>query len=373
MFLGAAVTAGAVVGDVPGDVSGTARQGVLVLHGGQAIRGEISQAEDLYRVALPGGEIRIRSNQVAYHCATMEEAYRRRREAIREGTADDHIELARWCQRNGLLSAAAGELANAMAMEPNHPAIAHVERQLKAAMEPAPPRAAVPAAAQSAEPSDEALDAMIRGMTPGVVEMFTSGVQPLLLSSCATGGCHGPRSAERLRLLRGRTGYPPSRRATQRNLHAVLACIDRQRPENSPLLVEAIRAHGTSKGPALGNLDQAKYRLIVQWVYRVAGTRRPETTGPSNVPAGPAVKEAWPGKRTVAVNPAVAMNSASDGPIGSPLGVAGASASSPDGDEKPSVQRGATLKRFVPADPFDPAIFNRRYHQGEETPPTEEK
>jgi len=332
LVLVALAVGGWAVAGSPGDRSpATPHEGVLVLHGGQVLQGRIARADDVYRVVLPRGEIRIRASEVAYQCETIEEAYGRRRATIHVGNADEHIELARWCQRNGLWSAAARELADAMASDPTNPAIPYLERQLSAAMAPAAPRPIASQAATSKGPTNDELDRMIRQMPAGSVEAFTSSVQPLLVNSCTSGGCHGPQSSGRLRLLRGRSGHPPSRRVTQRNLHAALACIDRKQPENSPLLVEAIRAHGTVEKPVLAAGDVEKYRQIVLWVRQVAAADR----------GGGAPSEAH-GQS----GPAVAN-------------VAG-------------VEQGADGEGLVPDDPFDPEIFNRRYHgekqqAGEET------
>jgi hypothetical protein len=299
---------------------------------------------------------------VAYQCETIEDAYRRRREAIHLGNADEHIELARWCVRYGLWSAAAGELADAMGADPRNPAIPHLERQLKAELEPLPLPPAGGETARTSGPTRGELDQLIRRVPSGSVETFTGTIQPLLVNSCATGGCHGPQSAGRLRLLRGRSGSPPGRRVTLANLHATLACIDRDRPENSPLLVEAIRAHGTAAKPALNSGDEQKYRQIVAWVLSVAAADRPRESGPQTIDAGqPAVANVAPaaaGAPLPAGRPSAANGAnrpASFGPAVAPGVPAGRAADS-------TIQRGAATGQFVPADPFDPEIFNRQYH-----------
>lgn len=366
-----------VWGEAPaGDRLATPCPGVLVLHGGQVLQGKIEQTGDLYRVGLPGGEIRIRANSVAYHCATIEEAYGRRRASIRMDSADDHLELARWCQHNGLLGASARELADAMAADPHHPGIPYLERQLNAALAPAsaPPTTKTPDLPDREGPTDAELDRLIRQMPPGTVEEFTSAIQPLLLNSCTVSGCHGPASAGRLRLLRSRSGYAPTRRLTQRNLHAVLECIDRKQPGKSPLLVEAARAHGAAVRPPLDEKGLEKIEQIARWVHRVAGA------GPSQALAPLATSQAEPGKRTgspsgtAPVHPwppstsgevrAASFNEPVDSPGAPGPRPREANTAGNNHGDHPSVQRGAKIEQFAPVDPFDPEIFNRRYHSG---------
>jgi hypothetical protein len=349
----------------PGDSQGAPAEGVLVLYGGRVLQGRIAREGDFYGVVLPNGEIRVRGGEVAYVCASLDDAYRRRRADIRMDSADEHIELAGWCVRNRLLGAAAAELADAMASDPTNPMIPHIERQLEAARRPIPPPASPPQAARPRVASVKELEEMVRCMPRGSVESFTTAVQPLLLNSCTTGGCHGPRSADGFHLLRGAAGGPPSRRATQRNLQAVLGLIDRQRPETSPLLVEAIRAHGTAAEPALKERDAAKYRQIVQWVCGVAQTDQPDRRTPQTVsPRGPATARPmvaatvrgapspWQG-----ASPGPSAGSAAMNPWPEPA------AEGPDPKPAPpKVKRGDDAEPFVPVDPFDPEIFNRRYH-----------
>lgn len=369
--------AGPVWGQTPaGDRLATPCPGVLVLHGGQVLQGQIERAGDLYRVGLPGGEIRIRVNSVAYHCATIEEAYGRRRASIRMDSADDHLELARWCQHNGLLSSSARELADAMAADPHHPGIPYLERHLNAALAPAstPPTTKAPDLPDRDGPTDAELDRLIRQMPAGTVEEFTSSIQPLVLNSCTVSGCHGPDSAGRLRLMRSRSGYAPSRRLTQRNLHAVLECIDRNQPGKSPLLTEAAHAHGAAARPPLGEKGEEKLEQIARWVHRVAGA------GPSQAPTPLATSQAEPEKRTgspsgtAPVHPWPPSTSGEvrkasfDEPVKTPgaPGPKPCEARTPGNNHEnhPSVQRGAKIKQFAPVDPFDPEIFNRRYHSG---------
>lgn len=342
---------------------------VIVLRGGQVFQGQITRSGDFYHVKLPIGEIRVRAAKVAFDCETLEQAYREQRAAFRFDSADEHIELARWCQRNGLLTQAASELAEAMADEPNSPRVAHFERQLKLAMQPKQQKPR-PTVRQPDGPTLEQLDEMMRQMPSGSVEMFTNSIQPLLVNSCTTSGCHSPQKNEGLRLIRTSPGRPPNRRVTQRNLHAVLEWIDRRRPENSRLLTEAIRAHGNVEKPIFTNKDVLKYRQMVQWVHYVATADRQKNSAPKTLDPHGILEAAspifaaqkWGSAPEGLAKPLPAEKAHPAAEVASPWELPfNVSTPSATTGRSPA-KRGTPLKRFVPADPFDPEIFNRRYH-----------
>ena len=56
-----------------------------------------------YQVSQPDGQIRVRSGNVQFICRDVEEGYRRKRALIHPQDINQHLELAQWCQRQGLL------------------------------------------------------------------------------------------------------------------------------------------------------------------------------------------------------------------------------------------------------------------------------
>lgn len=340
------------------------QQGVLILRSGGVLRGKITRAGERYYVALPDGEIRVRAAEVEFRCRDLEEAYRHQRASVQPASVHDHLRLARWCLRHRLLGHAGRELADALEADPTHPMIAVLRRRLQAAREPDPPRRGAaegtpsiggpPAKPLDRPPSLEELDRLVRTMPRGTVETFTETIQPLLINHCATAGCHGPRPQGNFRLLRIPAGRPPTRRLTQRNLHAVVPWIDPQQPAASPLLTAAAEPHGAAAKAILTEGQDAQYRRLADWVCQVANRSGPgaaETVTPrQEPPAGGLPAESGPLDPPPAATP-------------------GAPDQKPAADSQPqkppaeggSVKRGARLPVFVPVDPFDPEIFNRRY------------
>jgi hypothetical protein len=296
-------------------------EGVLLLTNGEVLQGKVSRIADQYHVVLPVGEIRVRMADAEGFCRDLEDGYRFKRTQIAPGQIDSHLALAQWCLRHGLTGHASGELAEALALNPLDPRIATVQRRLDLALrKPASP---APPPRDPSAPTNDELDRLVQSLSPRTVESFTTAVQPLLLNHCAAGGCHAPSSPARLRLLRMPGDRPPTRRLTQRNLHAVLGAIDRQAPAESPLLAAATQPHGGATAAVFTSRDAAKVRQLTAWVQAVAA--------------------APPAPRAASIEPAPPLGQTS----------AGGSGNGPEGAPSP------------PADPLDPAPFNRRFFPDE--------
>jgi hypothetical protein len=321
------------------------QDGVLLLTNGQVLRGKVTQAGDHYYVALEHGEIRLRAAEVELFCHDLDEGYERRRAAIMAGDVPAHLDLADWCIRFELFDSAARELTTVIECDPTHPRIPLLERRLELARAQASAKTTrSPVAAEAV--TNEDLDRMVRGMPPGSVECFAQTIQPLLLNHCSTAGCHGTGSGTRFVLRRNSLGKTPSRRLTQRNLHAAIRCVNAADPAMSPLLINAIREHGDTKAPVFTSREVLQYKQLVSWVYLVAqkSAQLPtETVAPQPVPLLQAP-----------LNPP-----AKPAPT-APVNLAPATIE-PESQKAASAAPAKKVDVFVPADPFDPEIFNRQF------------
>jgi hypothetical protein len=255
-----------------GDAPAGAGAGVLLLRNGSVIEGTVLREGDRYEVKLEDGDLRVRADDVEFVGHSLEDCYRHRLAGIDVARVQDHLELAEWCVRNGMHSAAGRELREAMVCDPRHPMIGVLERRLKLAIE-APPTAKPAEPRQLSAPTGDELDRMVDGMPAGTVETFTTIIQPMLVNQCSTAACHGPASTNSLRLMRITASRTPSRRATQRNLYSTLENIDTENPDNSPLLTMPIRAHGTSRAAVFTSRQTQQYKQLVEWVYSVSNKR----------------------------------------------------------------------------------------------------
>jgi len=258
---------------------------LLLLRNGRLLQGQITRTEDRYTVVIPGGEISVKASDVQQHCRDVAEAYRVKRAMARLDSVQDHIELAQWCHRLGLAELAAEELAEAKAIEPTHPMLPLVERQLKVALQPKD-AAAEPAPPAISGPSVHDLDRMVRVMPPKTMETFAQVIQPMLVNHCGSAACHGPGAQTRFHLLRPPVGSLPSRRLTQRNLYAVLEWVDRDDPGKSPLLTIPTRPHGTARAPVFTNSQTAIFGHLYDWCYRVSRAQSPVVQASYEQPVG---------------------------------------------------------------------------------------
>jgi hypothetical protein len=247
----------------------TDSSGVLLLRNGQVIEGHIEREGNYYHVTMPDQEIREPVADVEFACHDLREGYRQKKAMLPVRDIEQHIQLCLWCERHGLLDCAGDELNAAESLDREHPMISVLRRRLKVEMQQ---RSAPCRVADSVPlpPSDEQLDRMTRGMPPGTVEAFVLIVQPILLNHCPGAVGFALPGQKRLQLMRPPLGESPSRRITQRNLYAVLECVDWDNPGESPLLKASVGSSATPTVGSFPNKNSQQYEKLRLWVYQVA-------------------------------------------------------------------------------------------------------
>ncbi len=256
---------------------------LLVLRGGEVIGGRVAREGDSYRVTLSDGELRIHSRDVEVVCHTIDEAYTVKRSRLALGRADDHLDLADWCLRQKLPGNAAKEIAAAMALDPKNARADFLDRRLQQFLATPVTPPTEKNTADVHRVTNEDLDRLVRGLPGNSVENFTSSIQPLLMNSCATSGCHGPGSKSSYVIIRIPNDRTGNRRLTQRNLQSTVQNLDYQNPQQSKLLVAASRPHGTAAS-AIFDPQTAKYRQLYNWIALVTQ----KAPGTPDVPEPPA-------------------------------------------------------------------------------------
>jgi hypothetical protein len=242
-------------------------QELVLLRNGEVLKGRVLRDEGCYRIALSDGEVRVRLSEAELVCRSLDEAYEFKRNRLALGRAEDHLDLAEWCLRQELPGYAAKEIAAAMALDPQNPRIEFLDRRLRQLLETPPPGPAEKVA-ETPLVTNADLDRLVHGMPPGTVEAFTSTIQPLIMNSCATSGCHGPGSKSSYVILRIPSDRTNTRRLTQRNLESTVQMLDYQNPQQSRLLTAASRAHGTARS-AIFDPQTVKYRQLYSWIVLV--------------------------------------------------------------------------------------------------------
>jgi len=254
-----------------------ATDGILVMRTGTVLAGKILLSGDLYEVRSSHGTMSVPTSLVKLRCANLREAYGRLREtALSHRSANAHITLAKWCLTNQLLKESRQELDDALLLEPDREEakrlLRNVEETLSSSRKiPGPARDPDPVrtARQSGTAGDDA--EALGGLTHGQALQFTRRIQPLLVKTCATAGCHSLESETSFKLHHVTPGKNANRHATEVNLAEILEQIDVERPRASRLLVIPRGKHGKHGRPVFnGPRGDDQFTELQRWVVEVA-------------------------------------------------------------------------------------------------------
>jgi hypothetical protein len=402
---------------------------VLLFKSGRTIEGQIDETETHYVVTRATGKVEIPKAEIEFVADDLDDVYRYKLERINDAKPDDHFRLAQWCLLVNLRERAAEELERCLVVDPNSARAKGLLENLRRAPKPAgksnPPRAEPePSRSKSPEPA-KSYPSFQKELSPSQVSTFSVQVQPLLVRTCGTAGCHDANHPGPLTLL---GTFRPNQRSSQQNLRAVLSLIDTEEPDLSPLLVESLRPHGTANRSPFGKeLADPAYAKLSDWVRAVSGkptskaapiiqtdeptAARPDSAQPSSKPteteAAPSNRvysnkpiPQTPARSRAGMTPANAPTDATssrpptkkddapgDAPPDTVENTSRVSASSPQSDSKssksdsapapsdsqtdakPATKSGARpaasvrtpVENYQPIDPFDPEIFNRQF------------
>ncbi len=331
---------------------------VLVLDNDRTLEGEIERDGDQYRIRRAVGVTCIPAERVSKVCADLKEALAFLRARANREDPDERLKLARWCHLHELRQEALEEVAEALAIRPDHAESKRLQHYLEqwARHEGASKNVAKPSTtAQKTKP--KATPVSISADSMG---LFVGRIQPILMNACSR--CHSSaENASAFHLERSNGIGLSNRRAVQENLAAVLAQLHTGQPERSPLLVKSVSAHGQTSDAPLKGRQVPAYRTLEDWV-RLTLTNNPHLQDvlkpapalmaappvrtelrtqpePSPAPGAPVRKEVPVMTTPVQTDPARVV------PV----------TTAPKVD--PETEAGA-----VPESEFDPLLFNRQMH-----------
>lgn len=308
---------------------------VLVLKNERTLEGDIVRDGDEYCIRHQGGETTLPADRVFALCTDMHDAYNRLHGRSNLMDPDERMHLAQWCHFHGLHAEAIAELQATLRLDPDRiqaRRTLHALEQEPAASKPtvSPSRSTVP-------------DPPIQ-ISAEEVGAFTTRIQPILMNTCIR--CHAQEGAGSFRLTRVFGSPGLTQLATRHNLAATLMQVNHAQPSASPLLVKALSLHGTADRPPLKDRNTLAYRILEDWVRRQRAIPPAVEAAEvaSRIPVSP--KETIPAARVAFTAPASATVADTDATFA--------------GDRKGfPVQPTADQ---APADPFDPALFNRMAH-----------
>lgn len=348
---------------------------IVVLRDGGVLSGRATLSGERYVLARETGEVLIPVNNVMLIAASLEDAYQQRRQRLGQPTAEAHLILAEWCLHGDMNAHAERELADARELDAHSDKLIMLERRLALAKERNEQPVAAPATSkpQPAEPHPtEQAQKTVSDLPEGAIELFTRRVQPVLVNSCTTTGCHQSGGSQDFQLDRAILRGLSNRRSTMNNLAEALALVDSEQPQLSLLLTMPRRTHGGMKRPVFGPRQDAAFRHLEEWVVLV--TQNTSTSSPANrASEGVELVSAKGDQPSRWESPVMRVDRTPTGENeqsvyqesslpGVSAGDEAAQAAADTGTVNASpVRYGARLKRWHPRDPFDPEIFNRQY------------
>lgn len=332
---------------------------VVVLRSGGVLHGAVSVSGERYVITSSNSVVDVPAPQVLLVAHSMEDAYQQQRRKLPADVAEAHLGLADWCLRYELLEPAKQELTDARRLDARDPRVGLLERRLTLA---STPKAALPAQAPPNPRDDNAsneelakLIAAVRDLPPGAVERFTRKVQPLLVNSCTTSGCHQAGGQQNFQLDRAVLHGLANRRITLRNLVATLELVDDGAPQNSELVKMLRHKHGGMDHPIFGSRQEPQLTQILDWVDLVAqGDARTDPSIAQSKNQAPPIKPSnLFGDSEYDLPPSRFLDRE--------VTPASFDGSAPSEFPQSKVKFGAEIKPvWQPKDEFDPEIFNRQ-------------
>lgn len=363
-------------------------QACVLLKNDNVLFGRARQLGEFVMVTTAaGGEVRLPRVSVACWAEHIRDLYQFRVDQRGKPNLRSHLRDARWCVRYDLYDLAAKELIAARRIEPNNKEAIVLENRLRNLVAPRPVNKSaatrigagqnvisvdgeneIRPAAFDADHSDAS------DFDPDTVRRFASHIQPMLINRC--GVCHQTMArtvdnqipATKWHLLVPSVGSRASAAITRSNLQGMISYIDAQAPQNSPLLVMATTDHGGSTAP-LGQRNTKAIQSLDYWVKLAANSLRngqqltqEERTSEEDDVQGNISRD----RNTVpssGISEVAPMNSAFGRLLEESTVTSMDAPGVPPAKDLPGHGVKSVPHRLPPvSNPFDPDLFNRRFH-----------
>ncbi|MEP3481967.1 MAG: hypothetical protein ABJZ55_22180 [Fuerstiella sp.] len=329
------------------------------MNNGQVFGGRLIARTDGYDVILPSGRMYVSSDRIRFLATSMQDAYEKMSNSVQNRTPTIHVQMARWCLTNGLHSAARRELLDALHLDPDYrlaqTMLEGLARQAKRAEANAASSQDI-VAQMSAQRTGVSDRRSLGGLPVGTARTFTVRIQTLLSNNCGNAKCHsGGQSTFQFVNTRRSSSVV----IAEQNLASILKQIDLADPASSPLLVKAASMHGGARSPLFsGRSGRAQMQMLQDWVNEVSDELNPLASSSGSRSVDRESQFGIPDQMNRA-NPIQQASYEPDVTVSGPadeLKIQQRSKTETDG------QFGQAAREAVRDNPFDPMIFNRRYH-----------
>ena len=351
---------------------GAMRDRVIVMNSGRILTGQMTRNAGGWLVEQANGRVQVPEDQVKLVADNLREAYRKQRDAIVEPTPATHMMLAQWCISYRLHDEARDELKKCLNRDSDHEEARKLLRRLDESLTVKP---VAPAASLSPLRTPEGFVVpeveSLGGLSKETATAFTTRVQPLLMNKCGNASCHGAASRGEFKLHAIRFGSSGHRIYTERNLAEALRYIDIKDPALSPLIAVPQGSHGGTAAIFHGPQSAEQLKTLRNFIKQVAHEKQIEERELAQRPSvldkqKPSHREvdvavttsSGLSRRDTAVMPAAASAATSKSRVVT------ANVIEPDSRSPRSLPDDDTAIPLddAPHDPFDPDVFNRRFH-----------
>lgn len=330
----------------------------VLLKNDNVIFGTAQQQGDWVLISRPGGtEIKLERTEIACWATEIRHLYDYRVDHRVSRNPYGHLNDARWCVRYKQYDLASIEIAHGRRQLSERPdrqlenqfdllqrqLVAKIDVQRRALM-----HADVQMAGHTIENADQTQIIAAAHKTPEFehrldsqsLAVFANRIQPVLMNRC--GSCHGDRSDSKWKLISAPAATRPSARMTKQNLNEIISFIDFAEPSKSTILANAVSPHGGVPAP-LGERDLLFIEHFKRWLQSAMLIQN-TMDDPSELATA----------TTDQPNTTAKLSATHDAGTNSPL----------DGSRThhPANQPHQPSRLPAVKNPFDPELFNKRFH-----------
>lgn len=259
-----------------------ARERVILMKNGRVLTGVAARNAGGWLLEQSNGRLQVPIEQVNLVANNLVDAYRQQRDSVVEPTPATHMSLAQWCISYRLHGEARDELRKCLNLDPEHSGARKLMRRLDDMLDP-PVAKTTPKDQIVLKSHDGFLvpDAeSLGGLSNEAAAAFTQRIQPLLMNKCGNASCHGtttpPTKPEGFHLMAVRPGSNGHRLYTERNLAEVLRYVDLEDPSLSPLVAIPQGTHAGTAGVFNGTSGNGQLKMLRAWIKTVAEEKRTE-------------------------------------------------------------------------------------------------
>lgn len=259
-----------------------ARERVILMKNGRVLTGVAARNAGGWLIEQNNGRVQVPIEQVNLVANNLIDAYRQQRDSVVEPTPATHMSLAQWCISYRLHGEARDELRKCLNLDPEHSGARKLLRRLDDMLDP-PVAKSTPKDQIVLKSHDGFLvpDAeSLGGLSNEAAAAFTQRVQPLLMNKCGNASCHGTSGPatkhDGFHLIAVRPGSNGHRLYTERNLAEVLRYVDLEDPSLSPLVAIPQGTHAGTAGVFNGSSGNGQLKMLRAWIKTVAEEKRTE-------------------------------------------------------------------------------------------------